>query len=244
MIASATGHSEIYKMNIRQLFDAASSTYTYLLWDEETAAAALIDSVLEQVDRDETIIRELGLDLSWLLETHIHADHITGSGTLRQRSQLKAKVALHKASGSKCADRHLQDGDEIKLGNQVIKVIYTPGHTDTDVSYLIDRAVFTGDALLIHGSGRTDFQSGDAGTGYDSITGKLFTLPDETIVYPGHDYKGQTMSTIGEQKKFNPRIGGERSREEYIAIMNALNLAKPERIDEAVPANMACGITS
>ena len=171
-------------MNIRQLFDANTSTYTYLLWDEESRETALIDSVIEQADRDEKIITELGLNLTWLLETHIHADHITASGELRRRKPQTAKVALHKASGSSCADRLLQDGDEIRLGNQVIKVLYTPGHTDTDVSYLIDGAVFTGDALLIHGSGRTDFQSGDAATGYDSITGKLFTLPDETN--PGH----------------------------------------------------------
>lgn len=229
-------------MNIRQLFDANTSTYTYLLWDEESRETALIDSVIEQADRDEKIISELGLNLTWLLETHIHADHITASGELRRRKPQTAKVALHKASGSSCADRLLQDGDEIRLGNQVIKVLYTPGHTDTDVSYLIDGAVFTGDALLIHGSGRTDFQSGDAGTGYDSITGKLFTLPDETKVYPGHDYKGQTVSTIGEEKEFNPRIGGGRSREEYIAIMNGLKLAKPARIEEAVPGNMACGL--
>ncbi|MDB4303435.1 MBL fold metallo-hydrolase [Desulfosarcina sp.] len=130
----------------------------------------------------------------------------------------------------------------MRLGNQVIKVLYTPGHTDTDVCYLIDGAVFTGDALLIHGSGRTDFQSGDAGTGYDSITGKIFTLPDETKVYPGHDYKGLTVSTTGEEKEFNPRIGDGRSREEYIAIMNGLKLAKPARIEESVPANMACGL--
>ena len=229
-------------MNIRQLFDANTSTYTYLLWDEESRETALIDSVIEQADRDEKIITELGLNLTWLLETHIHADHITASGELRRRKPQTAKVALHKASGSSCADRLLQDGDEIRLGNQVIKVLYTPGHTDTDVSYLIDGAVFTGDALLIHGSGRTDFQSGDAATGYDSITGKLFTLPDETKVYPGHDYKGQTVSTIGEEKEFNPRIGGGRSREEYIAIMNGLKLAKPARIEEAVPGNMACGL--
>ena len=229
-------------MNIRQLFDANTSTYTYLLWDEVSRETALIDSVIEQADRDEKIITELGLNLTWLLETHIHADHITASGELRRRKPQTAKVALHKASGSSCADRLLQDGDEIRLGNQVIKVLYTPGHTDTDVSYLIDGAVFTGDALLIHGSGRTDFQSGDAGTGYDSITGKLFTLPDETKVYPGHDYKGQTVSTIGEEKEFNPRIGGGCSREEYIAIMNGLKLAKPARIEEAVPGNMACGL--
>jgi len=229
-------------MEIKQLFDPATSTYTYLLWDVESKQAALIDSVKEQVERDQKLIDELGLKLSWLLETHIHADHITGSGDLRKHSQNSAKVAVHRASGSNCADRLLEDGDEIVLGEEKIKVLYTPGHTDTDISYLIDGAVFTGDSLLIRGSGRTDFQAGDAGTSYDSITGKLFTLDDETKVFPGHDYKGQTTSTIGEEKKSNPRIGGGRSRDEYIAIMDELKLAKPARIEEAVPGNMACGL--
>ena len=229
-------------MNIKQLFDPATSTYTYLVWDADSGQAALIDSVKEQVDRDEKLIHELGLNLVWLLETHIHADHITGSGDLRQRSQQTAKVAVHSASGSHCADRLLEDGDEITLGEETIKVLYTPGHTDADISYLVDGAVFTGDSLLIHGSGRTDFQSGDAGTSYDSITGKLFTLDDETKVYPGHDYNGLTVSTIAEEKKSNPRIGGGRSRDEYISIMNGLKLAKPARIEEAVPGNMACGL--
>ena len=229
-------------MKIKQLFDPATSTYTYLLWDADSGQAALIDSVKEQVDRDEKLIRELGLNLVWLLETHIHADHITGSGDLRRRSQQTAKVAVHSASGSLCADRLLQDGDEITLGEETIKVLYTPGHTDTDISFLVNGTVFTGDSLLIRGSGRTDFQAGDAGTSYDSITGKLFTLDDETKVYPGHDYQGRTVSTIAEEKKYNPRIGGGRSREEYISIMEGLKLAKPARIEEAVPGNMACGL--
>lgn len=229
-------------MEIKQLFDPATSTYTYLLWNVESKQAALIDSVKEQVERDEKLIDELGLKLVWLLETHIHADHITGSGDLRQRSQNSAKVAVHRASGSHCADRLLEDGDEVVLGDETIKVLYTPGHTDTDISYLINGAVFTGDSLLIRGSGRTDFQAGDAGKSYDSITGKLFTLEDETKVYPGHDYKGQTVSTIAEEKKSNPRIGGGRSRDEYIAIVGDLKLAKPARIEEAVPGNMACGL--
>ena len=229
-------------MEIKQLFDPATSTYSYLLWNAEGKQAALIDSVKEQTDRDQKLIDELGLKLDWLLETHIHADHITGSGDLRKRNRTTAKVALHRASGSHCADRLLEDGDEIVLGDEIITVLYTPGHTDADISYLINGAVFTGDSLLIRGSGRTDFQAGDAGTSYDSITGKLFTLDDETKVYPGHDYKGQTVSTIAEEKASNPRIGGGRSRDEYIAIMDELKLAKPARIDEAVPGNMACGL--
>lgn len=229
-------------MIIKQLFDQASSTYTYLLWDAKTGEAALVDSVREQVERDERIIRDMGLKLGWLLETHIHADHITGSGILRERFGSEVKVAVHKASGSDCADRLLQDGDMIKLGDETITVLYTPGHTDTDVSFLIDGAVFTGDTLLINGSGRTDFQSGDAGVAYDSITGKLFTLPGSTKVYPGHDYNGRKESTIADEMASNPRLGGGRTREEYIEIMQGLKLAKPARIDEAVPGNLVCGL--
>jgi len=226
-------------MNIRQLFDKDTSTYTYLLWDEVSREAALIDSVREQVERDARLIDELGLNLRYILETHIHADHVTGSDELRRKTG--AKVLVHKNSGSQCADQLIDDGDEIRLGDLVIRAIYTPGHTNTDVSYLVDGAVFTGDTLLIRGTGRTDFQSGDASASYDSITGKLFALTDDTIVYPGHDYHGFTRSTIGEEKQWNPRIGGGKTREEYIAIMQSLDLPKPARIDEAVPGNLACG---
>lgn len=233
-------------MYIRQLFDRESSTYSYLLWDEHSREAALIDSVTEQVARDEALIRELGLKLKYLLETHIHADHISGGGLLRDRFEPPATVAVHRASGSKCANQLLEQGDELWLGEQRIEVLYTPGHTDTDVSYLLrdatPAAVFTGDALLIRGSGRTDFQSGDAGTGYDSITGRLFSLPEDTWVYPGHDYNGMTVSTIGEEKALNPRLGGGRSREEYIATMDGMDLPKPKRINEAVPGNLRCGL--
>ncbi len=226
-------------MEIRQLFDPQSSTYSYLLWDPISKEAALIDSVKEQVGRDERLIHELGLKLKWLLETHIHADHITGAGDLRARFENLPKVAVHRASQSACADRLLDDGDALKLGDERIEILYTPGHTDTDISYRIDGAVFTGDTLLIHGSGRTDFQSGDAGKAWDSITGKLFTLPDDTKVYPGHDYNGLTASTIGEEKRANPRL--TKSRDAYIALMNAMELPKPKHIDEAVPGNLRCG---
>lgn len=229
-------------MNIRQLFDPATSTYTYLLWDADSGEAAVIDSVKEQVDRDQQLLNDLGLKPKYLLETHIHADHVTGSGILRERFGEQVTAAVHKASGSDCADLLLNDGDTLMLGKQTIRVMYTPGHTDTDVSFMIDGAVFTGDALLIRGSGRTDFQSGDAGTAWDSITGKLFTLADDTVVYPGHDYNGQTVSSIGEEKASNPRLGGGRSRDEYIAIMNGMDLPKPQRIEEAVPGNLHCGL--
>ncbi len=228
-------------MQIRQFFDPQSSTYTYLLWNAKSGEAALIDSVKEQVERDTKIVRELNLNLRFLLETHIHADHITGAGELRKR--FNARVMVHKNSGSQCADQLLDDEDIIMLGSEKIKVLYTPGHTNTDISYLINGIVFTGDTLLIRGSGRTDFQSGNAGQAYDSITGKLFTLPDSTVVYPGHDYEGRTMSTIWEEKKYNPRLGNGKSREEYINIMESMDLPKPKMIEKAVPGNMECGLS-
>lgn len=227
-------------MKIRQLFDSQSSTYTYLVWDETTREAAMIDSVREQIERDVQLIRELGVDLRYALETHVHADHITASGLLRER--LGCKIGVHTQVGSECPDLKLSDDDQILLGNQALDVLYTPGHTDTDICYLGQGMVFTGDILLIRGSGRTDFQSGDAGRSYDSITGRLFTLPDETLVYPAHDYKGFTRSTIGEEKRFNPRLGGGKSREEYIRIMQEMDLDKPRLIDVAVPGNQACGL--
>jgi len=227
-------------MKIRQLFDRNSSTYTYLVWDETTREAAIIDSVREQIERDIQLIRELDLTLKYALETHVHADHITASGLLRER--LGCKVGVHNRVGSDCPDIKLDDADRIRLGNQQLEVLYTPGHTDTDICYLGDGVVFTGDILLIHGSGRTDFQSGDAARSYDSITGRLFTLPDLTLVYPAHDYNGFTCSTIGEEKRFNPRLGGGKSRQEYIDIMQGMDLDKPRLIDIAVPGNQACGL--
>lgn len=227
-------------MKIEQLFDPATSTYSYLLWDEKTRQAALIDSVKEQLERDIKLIKQLGLELRYTLETHIHADHVTASGLLR--NEFNCRAAVHKNSAADCADILLADGDTVKLGEETIEVMHTPGHTDTDISYRIKGAVFTGDALLINGCGRTDFQSGDARTLYHSITEKLFTLDDETIVYPGHDYNGFTASTIGREKTFNPRLGNNRSETEFVAIMNSLILDPPARIDIAVPGNQHCGL--
>ena len=227
-------------MKIRQLFDNNSSTYTYLVWDEATREAAIIDSVRERLERDLQLIKELDLNLKYALETHVHADHVTASGLLRKR--LGCKVGVHTQVGSDCPDIKLDDNDRIQLGNLQLVVLYTPGHTDTDICYLGDGMVFTGDILLIHGSGRTDFQSGDAARSYDSITGRLFTLPDQTLVYPAHDYNGFTCSTIGEEKRFNPRLGGGKSRQEYIDIMQGMDLDKPRLIDIAVPGNQACGL--
>ncbi len=228
-------------MKVRQLFDPESSTYSYLLWNEKDKEAALIDSVKEQVEKDTILINELGLKLKYLLETHIHADHITGAGDLRKH--FDAKVLVHKNSDSKCADQLLNNGDVIHLGSENIKVLYTPGHTNTDISYVIDSAVFTGDTLLIRGSGRTDFQSGNAGDAYDSITQKLFILSDSTLVYPGHDYNGFTVSTIGEEKQYNPRIGNGKTRKEYIEIMENMDLPRPKMIEQAVPKNLQCGLS-
>lgn len=227
-------------MQLRQLFDAETSTYTYLLWDRESGQAALIDTVDTQVDRDLQLVGELGLRLKYTLETHIHADHVTGSGRIREQQGTQAVV--HRNSGSHCADILVTDGDVIQLGDEQLTVLETPGHTDTCVTYRVGAMVFTGDALLIRGCGRTDFQSGDPGTLYDSIHRKLFSLPDDTIVYPGHDYRGFANSTIGEEKNHNPRLGGSRPRQAFIDLMNALKLDPPRKITEAVPGNLECGL--
>ncbi|QRK10739.1 MBL fold metallo-hydrolase [Archangium violaceum] len=224
-------------MLFRQLFDAETWTYTYLIADEATREAALIDPVLEQVDRDLQLLTELGLKLTLVLETHVHADHITGAGQLRERTG--ARVAASPA-GAPCVDLQVKDGEELAVGGLRIQVIATPGHTDDSLSFLVGNKLFTGDALLIRACGRADFQNGNAGQLYDSITGRLFTLPDETEVYPGHDYAGLMMSTIGEEKRHNPRLAGK-SREAFIEFMNNRKLAPPKKLDIAVPANRACG---
>ena len=228
-------------MNIRQLFDQDTGTYTYLIWDEASGEAAIIDSVREQFERDSNIIIELGLTLKYTLETHVHADHITASGLLRD--EFGASVLLHKNSESRCADLLVDGGETVRLGEQTVEFIHTPGHTNTDITYRVDNTLFTGDTLLIRGCGRTDFQSGSADTLYSSITEKLFTLDEDSIVYPGHDYIGRTVSSIGEEKRLNPRLANT-SREEFIAIMDGLVLDPPKRIKESVPGNLACGLKS
>ncbi|MCW8928763.1 MAG: MBL fold metallo-hydrolase [Gammaproteobacteria bacterium] len=226
-------------MQIRQLFDSETSTFTYLLWNEASNEAAIIDSVHELFERDSALISELGLTLKYALETHVHADHITASGLLREH--FGATVALHENSQASCADELLIEGQIILLGNEQIEIIYTPGHTNTDISYKINGSVFTGDALMIRACGRTDFQSGDSQVLYHSITKKLFQLPDNTIVYPGHDYNGRTASSIGEEKAFNPYFANV-SEKGFIKKMDELNLPQPKKIDIAVPGNMACGM--
>jgi sulfur dioxygenase len=224
-------------MIFRQWFDAESSTYTYLLADEASRQAVLIDAVREQVERDLTQLRELGLTLVYVLDTHTHADHVTGAGALRDQTGAQTATGM---TAAPCANLHLRDGDLLTVGTLAIRVLETPGHTDDSLSFLVGDRVFTGDALLIRAAGRTDFQNGSAEQLYDSITQKLFVLPDETLVYPAHDYRGLTVSTIGEERRFNARIAG-RSREEFVRVMGSLHLPAPKKLQEAVPANRACG---
>jgi len=230
-------------MIFRQLFDKDTSTYTYLIADEKTKEAALIDSVREQVDRDVKVLEDLGLNLKYAIETHVHADHVTGAGSLRQVLP-STKVVVHAASEAECADVLINDGDVLKVGDIEIKALYTPGHTNTCTSYQVGDMLFTGDTLLIGGCGRTDFQAGDAGKLYESIHGKLFSQPDSTKVYPGHDYNGLTMSTIGEEKANNPRLGNNKPKADFVAIMDGLKLDMPKRIKESVPGNMKCGLAA
>lgn len=229
----------------RQLFDQDSWTYTYLLGDSSTREAVIIDSVKGQVERDLKIIKELDLDLKYSLDTHLHADHITGASELR--NSLASKTAISKETEVKCADLLLEDGNLINFGSFVLKALATPGHTNGCMCFLLSKQgedplmVFTGDTLFIRGTGRTDFQQGSASLLYDNITQKLFTLAEGTIVFPGHDYKGRMSSTIGEEMKYNPRLGQSKTKEEFIKIMSELNLAYPKHIQVAVPANMECG---
>ena len=228
-------------MQIRQLFDPESSTFSYLVWDNSTREAALIDPVQSQVHRDIQLIRELRLILKYTLETHVHADHVTGSGVLRQK--LNSIVVVHEDSQTKCADVQIKGGVFIPLGTKRINVINTPGHTNSDISYLVNGAVFTGDSLLIRGCGRTDFQSGNASLLYQSVRQQLFTLPGDTLVYPGHDYQGRCCSTIAEEMAHNPRLGLDKSLDDFVDIMSNLKLAPPKHIHEALPSNLRCGVS-
>lgn len=226
-------------MIFQQLFETDTSTYTYLIGCERTREAALIDPVITEVDKYLSVLKELDLKLVYTLETHVHADHITGSGQLRQL--LGSKSVVHRVAGAECADVLVDDGDILPIGDIKIEVRHTPGHTQGCVSYVMDDRVFTGDALLISGCGRTDFQQGDAGQLYDSIHRKLFSLPPETLVYPGHDYRGNHVSSIQQELKYNPRLGGGKRREEFIELMSNLKMDYPRHIDRALPANRVCG---
>jgi glyoxylase-like metal-dependent hydrolase (beta-lactamase superfamily II)/rhodanese-related sulfurtransferase len=225
---------------LEQLYDRESCTYTYLLIDPETQEGAIIDPVWEHFDRDMQIIKELGIELLYSMETHAHADHVTSGGKLRQMTG--AKIVFGEKAGIQSIDISIKHNEELKLGNYNIRAISTPGHTNACTSYYIDGMVFTGDTLLIRGCGRTDFQDGDPEQLFDSITQQLFTFGDDTRVYPGHDYNGRMSSTIGEEKRWNLRLGNDRSKTEFIDLMNNLNLDLPKKINEAVPANMSCGI--
>ncbi|WP_454765354.1 MBL fold metallo-hydrolase [Cupriavidus campinensis] len=232
-----------------QLFDETSSTFTYLLIDAGTREALLIDPVDRQYARDLALLRETGARLAWVVETHAHADHITSAGQLAL--QTGANTAAPSGCDIKPALKQLIDGDTVTFGKQVLRAIHTPGHTAGSMSYLweestadgVVRRVFTGDTLLIDGCGRTDFQSGDAGTLYDSITQKLFRLPDDTLVFPAHDYKGRTQSTIGHERAHNSRVAS-RTRDAFIVMMRNLNLPRPRLMDVAVPANQRLGLVT
>ncbi len=226
-------------MLFRQLFEPQASAYTYLIGCPETREAALIDPVLETFDRDLAVLAERGLTLKYTLETHIHADHITGAAKLRQATGSKAAVPA--ASNAAHADVEIREGEPLMVGAIRIEPLHVPGHTSDHHAYLVEDRLFTGDALLIDGCGRTDFQNGDAATLYRSVHDKLFTLPDETLVYPGHDYQQRRVSSIGQEKARNPRLGGGKSLDQFVAIMAALNLPRPKRMDDAVPANQGCG---
>jgi glyoxylase-like metal-dependent hydrolase (beta-lactamase superfamily II) len=223
-----------------QLFDAQSSTFTYILAAPGSDAAVIIDPVDQHVERDLAHLRRLGLRLEYILETHAHADHVTSAGRLRQLTG--ARAAVPSGCGIPPAEVQLQDGDVVRFGaDETIAVVHTPGHTAGSMCYVWRGNVFTGDTLLIDGCGRTDFQGGSAAALYDSITQKLFALPDATRVWPGHDYKGQSVSTIGWEKAHNARVAG-RSRDDFVALMNGLNLPQPKLIDIAVPANRNLGL--
>jgi glyoxylase-like metal-dependent hydrolase (beta-lactamase superfamily II)/rhodanese-related sulfurtransferase len=225
----------------RQLFDPQSSTYTYLLACGKSREALLIDPVYEQVRRDAALIEELGLKLVLTLETHVHADHVTGASLLKRRSG--SRIAVSAASGADGADLYLKHGDKVPFGMRHLEVRATPGHTHGCVSYVLDdeSMAFTGDTILIRGCGRTDFQQGAPREMYRSVHLQLFTLPETCTLYPAHDYRGLTSTSVAEEKRFNPRLGGALSESDFVGYMNNLNLPHPKKIDIAVPANLKCG---
>jgi glyoxylase-like metal-dependent hydrolase (beta-lactamase superfamily II) len=224
----------------RQLFEPVSSTYTYLLGCEDTGEAVLIDPVVNAIDRDLQVVHELGLRLSCTIDTHIHADHITGALMLKRRAG--SRIAAPAIDGLPCVDLPVEEGRPLRFGSITLDGLHTPGHTDGHFAYRTADRVFTGDALLIDGCGRTDFQNGDAAALYRSVTEKLFALPEDTLVYPEHDYQGRRVSSIGQEKARNPRLGGGKTLEDFERIMGGLNLPYPKFIDHAVPGNRQCGV--
>jgi len=226
-------------MIFRQLFDSASSTFTYLIASRRGGEALIIDPVIDKLDRYLQLVRELDLKLVKAVDTHLHADHVTGLGALRDRT--RCITVMGEQTQADVVSMRVAEGDHVDIEGLRLDVLYTPGHTDDSYSYRFDDRVFTGDTLLIHGTGRTDFQNGDARAQYDSIFTKLLVLANETLVYPAHDYKGDTVSTIGEEKLFNPRLQ-VKSVDEYVDLMNSLRLPNPRMMDVAVPANMRIGL--
>lgn len=227
-------------MIFRQLYEPLSSTYTYLLGDEQTGRAILIDPVISTMERDLAEVRRLGLKLAFTVDTHIHADHITGA--LELKRAVGSKIATPAHDKLPCTDIGIEEGKPFQVDGITLQPLHTPGHTDGHFSYLFNDRIFTGDALLIDGCGRTDFQNGDADALYKSVREKLFSLPDETLVYPGHDYKQRFVSSIAQEKARNPRLGGDRTLEEFKHIMANLNLPHPKFIDYAVAGNQQCGV--
>jgi sulfur dioxygenase len=226
---------------LRQLFDPTSSTYTYLLGDADSGQALLIDPVFEHVRRDAALLRELGLTLTATLETHVHADHVTGAWLHRQRSG--SRILVSAASGASGADRLLQSGERVDFGSRHLQVRATPGHTDGCLTYVLDdeSRAFTGDALLIRGCGRTDFQQGSPAKLYRSVHQQILSLPPQCLLYPGHDYRGLTVTSVEEERRFNPRFGGSSNEADFAGYMNHLGLPHPKLMDIAVPANLRCG---
>ena len=226
-------------MIFRQMFDSVSGTYTYLLASRRGGEALIIDPVIEKVDRYLQLVTELDLKLVKAVDTHLHADHITGLGALRDRTH--CITVMGEQTKADVVSMRVAEGEKVNIEGVSLEVLYTPGHTDDSYSYLMGDRVFTGDTLLIRGTGRTDFQNGDPRAQYDSIFNKLLKLPESTLVYPAHDYKGETVSTIGEEKAFNPRLQ-VKSMDDYVALMNNLHLPNPKMMDVAVPANMKVGL--
>lgn len=225
-------------MIFRQLFHHESSTWTYLAGSRAGGRALLIDPVRDLTDMYVTLLGELGLRLAYAIDTHTHADHITALGSLQERTG--CVTVMGEFTRAKYVGRTVRDGEVLEMDGLQLRALFTPGHTDESFSFILPDRVFTGDVLLCRGTGRTDFQGGDPRKSWDSIVNKLFRLPEETLVYAGHDYKGWTVSSIGEEKRCNPRVTGK-TEAEYVAIMNSLNLPKPMLIDIAVPANLVCG---
>lgn len=226
-------------IKIKQLFDYDTWTYTYLLWNKNSRNCIIIDPVLEQVDRDMSVISKLELNLLYIFETHVHADHITGALSLKKMTN--AKICYGSKTGVEGADTLFEDGDEIYLDKDKITVIHTPGHTSGCVSYYINGSIFTGDTLFIEGTGRTDFQKGSSSDIYDSVKNKIFSYPDDTIVYPCHNYNGFLSSTIAHEKKFNPNVGNQISKNTFLENEKNKNRPYPKKFDIAVPANLKCG---